>query len=114
MLLNWHKNIEMTFIKEEDYKLKSFKSYKLKQMEDDNFKTAYKELEPEFEIIKALINARARANITQKELSERTGIAQTEISRLENGTRNPSVKILQKLADGLGMKLKIEFVPKIN
>lgn len=94
--------------------MKSFRSYKLKQMEDESFKAAYKELEPEFEIIKALINARANANITQKELAERTGIAQTEISRLENGTRNPSVKILQKLADGLGMKLKIEFVPKVN
>jgi transcriptional regulator with XRE-family HTH domain len=49
---------------------------------------------------------------SQKELSERTGIAQTEISKLENGTRNPSVRLLQRLAEGMGMVLKIEFVPK--
>ena len=51
-------------------------------------------------------------NITQKELAERTGINQADISKLENGTRNPSVNLLKRLADGMGMMLKIEFVPK--
>ena len=32
--------------------------------------------------------------------------------KLENGTRNPSVNLLKRLADGMGMALKIEFVPK--
>ena len=54
----------------------------------------------------------ALQNLTQKELSERTGIAQTEISKLENGTRNPSIKLLQRLADGMGMVLNITFTPK--
>ena len=53
-------------------------------------------------------------NMTQKELAERTGINQADISKLENGTRNPSVNLLKRLADGLGMVLKIEFVPKQN
>ena len=43
-------------------------------------------------------------------LSERTGIAQGDISKLENGSANPSVRTLQRLAAGMGMKLKIEFV----
>ena len=51
-------------------------------------------------------------NMTQKELAERTGINQADISKLENGTRNPSVNLLKRLADGMGMALKIEFVPK--
>ena len=55
----------------------------------------------------AIIEARKARHLTQQELSERTGIAQTEISRLENGTRNPSVKILERIADGLGMRLRI-------
>lgn len=50
--------------------------------------------------------------MTQKELSERTGIAQTEISKLENGTRNPSIKLLQRLADGMDMVLNVTFTPK--
>ena len=50
--------------------------------------------------------------MTQKELSEKTGIPQADISRLENGTRNPTLKLLKRLADGLNMELGIVFVPK--
>ena len=52
--------------------------------------------------------------MTQKELAERTGIAQTEISKLENGTRNPSIKLLQRLAEGMDMVLNISFTPKAS
>jgi DNA-binding XRE family transcriptional regulator len=51
---------------------------------------------------------------TQKELAERTGIAQTEISKLENGTRNPSIKLMQRLADGMDMVLNISITPKAS
>ena len=50
--------------------------------------------------------------LTQKQLAEVTGIAQADISRFENGTGNPSLRTLERLADGLGMRLKVEFVPK--
>ena len=63
-------------------------------------------------IIRALVDVRNSKQITQKELSERTGIAQTEISKIENGTRNPSIKLLQRLADGMDMVLNISFTPK--
>lgn len=43
---------------------------------------------------------------------ERTGINQADISKPENGTRNPSFNLLKRLADGMGMALKIEFVTK--
>ena len=69
-------------------------------------------LEPEFDIIKAIVDARSSQNMTQKELSEKTGIPQADISRLENGTRNPTLKLLKRLADGLNMELGIVFVPK--
>ena len=63
-------------------------------------------------IIRAIVDARNQQKLTQKELAERTGIAQTEISRIESGARNPSLKILQRLADGMGMVLKVSFEPK--
>jgi len=50
--------------------------------------------------------------LTQKELSERTGINQADISKLENGTRNPSLNLLKRLADGMDMMLELKFVPK--
>ena len=85
--------------------MKTLKEYKAECMKDPEFAKAYEEMQPEFKIIRALIDARTLSNLTQKELSERTGIAQTEISRIENGSRNPSIKLLQRLADGMGMVL---------
>lgn len=90
----------------------TLKEYKEKKMLDPEFAEAYVEMEPEMNVIRALIDARISQNMSQKELSERTGIAQTEISKLENGTRNPSIKLLQRLADGMGMVLTVTFTPK--
>lgn len=82
------------------------------QMENPEFVKEYESIQPEMDVIRAIIEARTSQNITQKELAERTGINQADISKLENGTRNPSVNLLKRLADGMGMVLKIEFVPK--
>ena len=81
-------------------------------MKNPDFAAAYAELEPEMNVIRAIVDTRIAQNLTQKELAEKTGIAQTEISRIENGTRNPSLKILQRLADDMDMVLKISFEPK--
>ena len=63
------------------------------------------------EIIQALIEARRASGMTQKELSEITGIAQGDISKLEKGNANPSLRTLIRLAEGMGMQLKVEFCP---
>ena len=56
--------------------------------------------------------ARKEKGLTQQQLAEITGIQQADISRLENGTGNPSLRTLKRLAAGMGMQLKLEFVPK--
>ena len=88
----------------------NLKEYKTKKINDSEFAKAYEEIQPEMNVIRTIIDARISRNLTQKELAERTGIAQTEISKLENGTRNPS--ILQRLAEGMDMVLNISFTPK--
>ena len=88
----------------------NFNDYLTQQMKDPAFKKAYEQLEPEFAIIQAIIDARKSAGITQKELSQKSGIAQGDISKLENGNANPSIKTLQRLEAALGKTLKIEFV----
>lgn len=90
----------------------TLKDYKEKKLQDPDFAKAYTEIQPEMNVIRAIIDARQSQNMTQKELSERTGIAQAEISRLENGSRNPSIKLLQRLADGMDMVLNVTFTPK--
>lgn len=94
--------------------MKSMKyiDYFNEKMKDPEIARAYEEAEPEAAVVRALMDARTKQNLTQKELSKRTGIAQTEISRLEKGTRNPTIKLLQRLADGLDMVLQINFIPK--
>lgn len=59
-----------------------------------------------------LAAARERAHLTQKQLSEKTGIYQADISKIERGIGNPSLSTLKRLADGLGMELEIDFVVK--
>jgi len=80
------------------------------EIKDPEFRAEYEALEPEFAIIQAMIDARKNAGITQKQLSEITGIAQSDISKLETGVANPSLKTMQRLASGMGMQLKVEFV----
>ena len=92
--------------------MKTLKEYKAEQMRDTEFGKEYESIQPETDVIRAIVEARTSQNLTQKELAERTGINQADISKLENGTRNPSVNLLKRLADGMGMVLKIEFVPE--
>ena len=94
--------------------MRTFDDMLSKQLQDDEFKKEYEAIQPERDVIRAIADARTSQNMTQKELAERTGINQADISKLENGTRNPSVNLLKRLAEGMGMALKIEFVPKQN
>ena len=81
-------------------------------MKNSEFAEEYESIQPEMDVIRAIVEARTSKNLTQKQLSERTGINQADISKLENGTRNPSINLLKRLAEGMDMVLKIEFVPK--
>lgn len=92
--------------------MKTFDEMLAKQMKDEEFKKEYEAIQPEMDVIRAIVDARTSQNLTQKELSERTGINQADISKLENGTKNPSINLLKRWAEGMGMTLKIEFVPK--
>jgi transcriptional regulator with XRE-family HTH domain len=86
-----------------------FNQYLTEQLKDSSFKAEYDALEAEFAIIQAMITARQKTGMTQKQLAERTGIHQSDISKLERGNGNPSLRTLSRLAEGLGMKLKVEF-----
>ena len=88
-----------------------FDEFLKEQLLDDDFKKEYEALQPERAIIQAMIEARQRTGLTQKELSERIGIAQGDISKLERGNANPSLRTLQRLAAGMGMILHVEFLP---
>ncbi len=91
-------------------KVTNYEKFFQEQMKNPEIREEYEALEPEFAVIQAIIDARKESGLTQKELANRVGMTQSDISKLENGMANPSLKTLQRLATGLGRKLKIEFV----
>ena len=99
------------FWKERVDQMKTLDLYLNEQLKNEEFRKEWEENQPEMDIIRAMADARISQNLTQKELAERTGINQADISKLENGTRNPSLKLLKRLADGMGMDLKLVFTP---
>ena len=92
--------------------MRTFDDMLNEQLKDINFKKEYEDIQPEMDVIRAIVDARTAQNLTQKELSKITGINQADISKLENGTRNPTVSLLKRLAKGMGMELRIQFIPK--
>ena len=78
---------------------------------DPNYVEAYDALEDKFSLAAALIEARARAGLTQQQLADRMHTTQAVIARLESGRVKPSTRTLQRLAAATGMRLRISFEP---
>ena len=92
--------------------MSDFEKYLSQQLKNPDFRKEWDDLEPEYNMIQALIDARKRSNLTQKQLAERTGINQADISKIETGNANPTLQVLKRLAEGMDMVLRLEFVPK--
>ena len=86
--------------------MSSYKDYKKRALQNPEVKAEYDALQPEYDIIQAMINARVQQNMTQKDLSAKTGITQADISRIENGTRNPSLSMVKKTCTGIRDAIK--------
>ena len=84
-------------------------AYKQKLLKDPEFKKLYEESQPEFEIAKAIIRARIKNKITQKELAEKMKTTQSVISRVEQGKTSPSISLLKRLAAALNTTLQVQF-----
>ena len=91
---------------------RKFDDYLNGRLKDDNFKEEYDKLDDEYSFAIALIEARNKKKLSQKQLAEKTGMTQADISKIESGNRNLSIRTLQWLADGLDMDLKIQFVSR--
>jgi ribosome-binding protein aMBF1 (putative translation factor) len=89
--------------------MKSWADLKKELLKDPKVKEEYDKLQPEFALISAMIEARAKKGITQKKLAEKLGTKQSAIARLESGNANPSLNFLKRLAEALGTKLEIRF-----
>ena len=85
----------------------NFDEYKSELLKNPEVKAEYEALEPEYELMRQIINARIEQNMTQKQLAEKIGTKQSSIARLESGNYNPSYQFLQKIANALGKRLTV-------
>jgi predicted transcriptional regulator len=88
----------------------ALRTLKKKWMKDPAFKKAYDELETEDATIRACIEARDKAGLTQADVAERMGTTQPVVARLESGRQAPSLATLMRYAKALGKSLRIQFV----
>ena len=77
--------------------MSNYKEYKKRALQNPEVKVEYDSLQTEYDIIQAMIDARVQQNMAQKELSFKTDITQADISRIENGTRNPILSMGKNL-----------------
>ena len=84
--------------------------YLKKNLDNPEFRREWDALETETQIMCSMIDARLEAGMTQKQLSEKTGINQSNLSRIERGAGNPSVATLERIATALGKKVSISFI----
>ncbi len=89
--------------------MRTWKEVKKDLLKDPGVAREVENLRPEYELISQITQFRIEQNITQEELAKRTGIKQSNISRLESGSYNPSLQFLKKIAKGLGKDLSISF-----
>ena len=89
--------------------MKSYQTIKKDLLHNKKVKAAYDELSPEFELVQMIIRERVKQGLTQAQLANKLGTKQSAISRLEQGTVNPSLSFLRRLAKALNTKLHISF-----
>ena len=81
-------------------------------MRNPKYQREYEALKEAFSLSAALIEARARAGLTQAQVAQRMKTTQAVVARLEGGGSMPSTRTLEKFAEATGTRLKISFEPE--
>ena len=97
-------------IQPKDRRHLDFDVFLKESLKDPKIKAEFDRLQPEFAVIRAMIDARVKKGLTQEKLAQKIGTKQSVISRLERGNANPSVAFLKKLAQALNSHLEIKFI----
>jgi len=89
--------------------LTSWKDYEEKLLKRKGFEKLAFKYEPKYQLVRSLISARLKRNLSQKELAKRIGTKQPVISRLENMDSYPTLSLLERISRALGTKLHVYF-----
>lgn len=89
-------------------KVKTFRQFRKESLKRPGVRKAMGDIDFEFQIVEAIIRARMRKGVTQKQLAERIGIAQSALARFESGKINPTLSFVKKITQGLGLRLIVK------
>ena len=89
----------------------TYREHLQEELKDPELKAKYDALEAEYNIQLAMMKAEIESGVTSRQLSEKTGVPQSEIVKIENDGAELTLGTLQRLAAGLGMRLRLEFQP---
>ena len=89
--------------------MSNLEKLKERALKNNDVQTEYDALADEFELISKLLKMRTAAGLTQEELAVRMGTKKSNISRLEKGNTNPSLKTLRKYAQACGYEITMDF-----
>lgn len=90
----------------------NWRELKEELMKDLEFKREYDALEPQYCLLRSVIERRLEKGMTQEALARKIGTRQAAIARLESGRANPTLGFLQKVADALDAELEIGLRPR--
>jgi ribosome-binding protein aMBF1 (putative translation factor) len=90
--------------------MKTLKTLKAELLADPDVRRAYNDLALEYEVARAVFRARAAAGLTQAQLAERMGTAQSYVAKLESGRAHPTTDTLVKVAKATGTRPRFDLV----
>ena len=88
--------------------MKTLEQFKKEAFKRPGVKKAYTEMQPEIQIIRALIISRNKRGMSQRKLAQKIGVTQSALARFETGKINPTLSFVQKITSGLGLKLVVK------
>ena len=89
--------------------MKTIEDFKKEAFKRSGVRKSYEEIQPEFQIIRALIISRNKKGFSQRKLAKKIGITQSALARFESGENvNPTLSFLKKIIYGLGMRLIVK------
>ena len=88
--------------------MKTLEQFKKEAFKRPGVKKAYAEMQPEIQIIRALIISRNKRGMSQRKLAQKIGVTQSALARFETGKINPTLSFVQKITSGLGLKLVVK------
>ena len=99
---------ELKRLEKKGIKIITFSEIRKEWMKDPEYRKIHEASSFEFGILRAIIIARARQKLSQRELADKIGVKQSALARFESGRTNPTLGFLKKVVSGLGLSVTVK------